>query len=210
MRTVLVNPMHASRARSGGGSLVVVRNNPSRRRRRARTRARRRNPALPSVPVMVANPRRRRRSARNPLVLPNRPRRRRRRNPAFDLNRFLKTAMTGVVSGGGVYLVNKFAISRLGVDEAGNDTQYGLWIRQAARVVLGGLAAHFMPGEYGAAINGAMMYPLSAEFDAWWSHSGGVGGVPSGAGGGLGGGSTSASLLEADLHDVLDGIYSGR
>lgn len=138
----------------------------------------------------------------NPLVLPNRARRRR-RNPAFNLDTFLRTAMTGVLSGGGVYLVNKFGISKLGVDEAGNDTQNGIWIRQFARIALGGLAAHFMPGATGAAVNGAMMYPLASEFDAFWSRSGGVGGVP----GGLSGGGSTSAALEADLHDVLDGLY---
>lgn len=194
MRTVLVNPKHYTGARSGGGAMVLA--NPKKKR------AKRRNPALPSVPVMIANPRRRRRRMANPLVLPNRSRRRR-RNPAFNLDSWLKTAMTGVLSGGGVYLINKFGISKLGVDEAGNDTQNGIWIRQIARVALGGLAAHFMPGSYGAAINGAMMYPLASEFDAFWSRSGGVGGVP----GGLSGGGSTSAALEADLHDVLDGLY---
>lgn len=194
MRTVLVNPKHYSGARSGGGSLVVANAGKKRRKRH--------NPSLPSVPVMIANPRRRRRRMANPLVLPNRSRRRR-RNPAFNLDSWLRTAMTGVLSGGGVYMINKFGISKLGVDASGNDTENGIWIRQFARVVLGGLAAHFMPGSYGAAINGAMMYPLASEFDAFWSRSGGVGGVP----GGLSGGGSTSAALEADLHDVLDGLY---
>lgn len=194
MRTVLVNPKHYSGARSGGGAMIVA--NPKKRSKK------RRNPSLPSVPVMIANPRRRRRRMSNPLVLPNRSRRRR-RNPAFNLDTFLRTTMTGVLSGGGVYLVNKFGISKLGVDEAGNDTQNGIWIRQFARIALGGLAAHFMPGATGAAVNGAMMYPLASEFDAFWSRSGGVGGVP----GGLSGGGSTSAALEADLHDVLDGLY---
>lgn len=196
MRTVLVNPMH--RARTSGGTRTLVVANPPRKRR-----ARRRNPALPSVPVMVANPRRRRRRMSNPLVLPNRSRRRR-RNPAFNFDTFIKTAMTGAIAGAGTYVVNKFGISKLGVDQAGNDTENGIWIRQLARVALGGLAAHFMPGATGAAINGAMMYPLASEFDAYWSRSGNVGGVPSGA---LTGGGSTAAALEADLHDVLEGLY---
>lgn len=196
MRTVLVNPMH--RARTSGGTRTLVVANPPRKRR-----ARRRNPSLPSVPVMVANPRRRRRRMSNPLVLANRSRRRR-RNPAFNFDTFIKTAMTGAIAGAGTYVVNKFGISKLGVDQAGNDTENGIWIRQLARVALGGLAAHFMPGATGAAINGAMMYPLASEFDAYWSRSGNVGGVPSGA---LTGGGSTAAALEADLHDVLEGLY---
>ncbi len=202
MRTVLVNPVHSRGSYGGSRGIAVVRNAPRRRRRRNAGRRRRHNPALPSVPVMMANPRRRRRMS-NPLVLPNAPRRRRRRNPAFNLDSFMRTAATGAIAGAGTYLVNKFGISRLGVDESGNDTQNGIWVRQFARLALGALAAHFLPGATGSAINGAMMYPMASEFDAFWSRSGNVGGVPAGS---LTGGSTSASL-QADLNDILDGLY---
>ena len=189
MRTMLVNPTR----RYGATKHAIVHVKNPRRRRRGR----RRNPALPML--AVANPRRRRRMS-NPLVLPNAPRRRR-RNPSFDLNTIMNAAKIGVLAGGGTYLVNKFGISKLGVDAAGRDTEYGFWIRQAARVGLAAAATAYLPGSYGSAVCGAMMYPFSSEFDAWWTARS----VRSAAGGT--GATRTEAALEADLRDVLDGLY---
>lgn len=190
LRTMLVNPTR--RYGSTRHAIVHVKN-PRRRRR-----GRRRNPALPML--AVANPRRRRRMA-NPLVLPNAPRRRR-RNPSFDLNTIMSAAKVGVLAGGGTYLVNKFGISKLGVDASGRDTEYGFWIRQVARVGLAAAATAYLPGAYGSAVCGAMMYPFSSEFDTWWQSQ-----SRRPAGGGAGGAAPTSAALEADLRDVLDGLY---
>lgn len=189
MRTMLVNP---TRRYGATRHAIVHVKNPRRRRR-----GRRHNPALPML--SVANPRRRRMA--NPLVLPNAPRRRR-RNPTFDLNTIMSAAKIGVLAGGGTYLANKFGISKLGVDAAGRDTEYGFWIRQVARVGLAAAATAYLPGAYGSAVCGAMMYPFSSEFDAWWQSQS----LRRAAGTSSGAAPTSAAL-EADLRDVLDGLY---
>lgn len=213
MRTMLVNPYVTTKRVPAGqyasGSLARAPNPPRRRRRRS-------NPSMPlamsmGMPMVLPNPRRRTRHVRraNPLVLPNRRRARRRRNDgimgatkrAFSLDSFLKTAATGAVTGGAVYLVNKLLIAKVGVDENGLDTQNGFWLRQLLRLGVGAFAAAYWPGAIGASINGAMSYPFASEMDGWWGRQGNVGGVP-----GAGAGPVSAAL-EADLNDVLNELY---
>ena len=108
------------------------------------------------------------------------------------------TAFYGIMSGGGTYLANKFLISKLGTDAAGNDTPNGMWLRNIVRLFSGAVATFFWPGSIGAAVNGAMMYPLSSEFDQWWMRQGPA--TPAGP--------THADLsdIEAELDDVLDGM----
>ena len=195
MRTILVNPLVARttirRGRRVSGKLVRRRAAnplivPNRRRRRKGSRRRRRNPMM---------------AYSNPLILPNR---RRRRNAKFNLAHFGELALWGTVGAAGAYLTNKFIISDLGVGADGNDTPNGMWFRNIARVVLGGMAAAFLPANVGPATLGAMLYPAMSEMDAWWSHRGGIGGTPTNTPSEP----TSADLqgVEADLNDVLDGL----
>lgn len=169
-------PKNKPASRKQGPTTVVVAANPRRRRRHA-------NPYA-NVPVM-ANPRRRRRS--NPIILPNR--RIKRRNP-MDINSILRTVGIGFGSAGISVLVNRYMVSRIG-----DNTGKGIAIRGLARAGLSVVGAHFFPGQFGAALVGAMMYPFASETLQWAEAQGYFGGSTTAA-------PTSASLeaeLEAEL-----------
>lgn len=175
--------------------------------------------------VVVAAPKRRRRrstrnalimpmaSAANPLILPNRGsrrhqrgRRRGRRNASIMSNPFgggfLGTAVTGLAGGGAAFWTDRLVLNKLGragtpgADGLAPSTANGAWIRNAARVVAGGIAAYFWPGNFGAAINGGFAYPVWGAIEELMNR-------PAGAG------ATSAYLngTDAYLSDVLDGMF---
>jgi len=183
-----------------------------RRRKKSRARA--------GAMVLVANRKRRRRSSRNalimpmaasnPLILPNRGRRRhggrrRRRyssNPAVFGGGFLGTMLTGVAGGGIGYWSDRLFINKLGragtpgADGLAPSTPNGAWIRNAARVVAGGIGAYFFPGNFGAAINGSFSYPVWGAIDEMMTRPSSTAAA------------TSAYLngTDAYLSDVLDGM----
>lgn len=160
---------------ANGTRVIVVRTRSTHRRRH-------RNPLI--VPGSISNP----------LILPNRRRRRHgRRNP--DMGSFLETAGMGAAGAGASYVLNKYVISNLGTDASGNDTSNGMWIRALARFAGGGLMAWYMPGKFGAAFNGAMLYPFFSELDQYMQAPAAGAGAP-----------TSAYLTDASLEDVLDGL----
>jgi hypothetical protein len=129
--------------------------------------------------VVVAAPKRRRRRATrnalimpmsasaNPLILPNRGGRRRkhgrrhmRRNAGMSNpfgGGFLGTALTGLAGGGVAFWTDRMMINKLGragtpgADGLAPSTANGAWIRNAGRVIAGGVAAYFFPGNFGAA-----------------------------------------------------------
>lgn len=107
----------------------------------------------------------------------------------------VKTVGIGALGGGGAFLANKYLISKLGTNPDGSSTQYGMPMRMAARALASILAGFFLQGRMepiASAINGGMAYGAASELDAWWAAR-----------------ATSADLsdVEADLSDVLDGIY---
>lgn len=174
MRTVMVNPRRRKRHNPGNPSrptVVVVRAGGGGGRRR-------RNAAMPMAAPMVvrANPRRRRRA--NP--------RRRRRNPSrvairrsyrknpFELDLLMDVGLRAGAAAAGSYLVNKLLISKVGVDTAGRDTQYGMVFRNLLRVALGAVGVAWVGGTVGTAWAGAMLYPAMFELDQWWSRPAGT------------------------------------
>jgi hypothetical protein len=184
------------RRRNSRGTMVVV----AAPRRRTR---RRRNALI--MPAMAAA---------NPLILPNRGRRRHgrrraRRNASLVSSNpfgrgFLGTALTGIAGGGVAYWSDRMMLNKLGragtpgADGLAPSTANGVWIRNGARVIAGGIAAFFFPGNFGAAINGGFAYPVWGAIDEYMNRA------PAAAAG-----ATSAYLngTDAYLSDVLDGMY---
>jgi hypothetical protein len=223
MRTMLVNPRHTYAAApiAKGGRIskmaVYVRNpstlvRPRLRRVAAPARRRRANPVLlanprrrrrhyAANPVLMANPRRRhRRRAANPLILPNRRRRARRHNPVGSMKAVLMTSLSGVGAGAAAYAVNKFGISKLvtAAETAGATvTVGGVAMRGGARLALGLLGAYLMPGQFSAALMGAMAYPIMSELDVLYN-------IQTGASTTATSGGTPAAT--SDLEAMLDGI----
>lgn len=165
----MLNPRRRAKRRSGNPTKVIV----------IRTQARRRrNAALPAfAPAVQSNPHYRRRSRGNP-------RRRRRSNPRrvvlrrsyrsnpFDLRMLFDV---GIRAGGAAvasYFLNKSVISALGVNQNGTDSQYGVWIRNLARVALSAAGVAWVGGTLGAAFAGSMLYPAVFEMDNWWRRQG--------------------------------------
>lgn len=206
MEVQLVNPWKMkSRVGVGqpaAGHLVL---SPPRRSKakkgRKRSKAIARNGA---VPIVLENRRRSARRYSNPLILPNR-RRRHHRNPA-TLMATLKTAAIGTGIGAGVWALNKYGISKIGITAGGGggqetSTKWGFWVRQLSRFVGGALGAYFFPGTIGASIIGAMSYPMASELERLYTAGNAYPWTPATT-------ATSARLedVEAELADVLDGV----
>lgn len=199
MEVQLVNPWRSKTAVKQGALLAGhIKRTPGRAGKKGKSKSK----ALANygTPIVLEN-RSRRRSPRryaNPLILPNR--RRRRRNPA-NLMATLKTTAIGAGVGGGVFLLNKYAISKIGMTGTGGTqhTKWGWWVRQLVRFGAGAAAAYFFPGVIGASVIGSMAYPLADEVDNYinnrytWATTTTA---------------TSARLedVEAELADVLDGV----
>jgi predicted membrane metal-binding protein len=183
MRTTFVNPLVRRRRKK--------KSNPKRRRRQYAMVARRHS--------------RRRRNAgitpfiqRNPLILEN-PRRRRRRNAGGMSAAFnLKNIGAKLLAFGGGSAVgtaaNIFALNKLS----------NVWLRNGARLAAAVLAPNIVKGDMGAAISGALLYPMWQEVALQFLAPAAAGGADAAA--------TEADLdaLQADLEDVLDEIATGQ
>lgn len=181
MRTTFVNPLVRRRRRKRVG-------NPRRRKSYGRRRVYRRRRNAGITPFIQ----------RNPLILEN-PRRRRRRN-AGGMGTALNLKNVGaklLAFGGGSAVgtaANIFAINKID----------NLWMRNGARLALAVLAPNVVKGDMGAAISGALLYPLWQEVAMRFLAPSAAAGADATA--------TEADLdaLQADLEDVLDEIATGQ
>ena len=191
MRTQFVNPGFFENPRKGRKR----KGKSSKRRGRGRARGRRYS-RKPRYRRFSARGRIRMRNAgiapfmQNPLILSNPRQRRRRSNPSLPS---MKSSLSGLVSGmGGAAIalaVNAVAINR--IDNA--------WFRRAAQAAVAGAGGAMIGSKspkLGAAVTGAMMYPLLQDLAADL--------LGIGVGAGVTAKEADIEALAADLEDVLD------
>lgn len=107
------------------------------------------------------------------------------------MKQFFSVAGQGLGGSFLAYLGDRMLFQKLGVSESGTDTTGGVLFRNAARFGVGGLAAWLFPGPFGAAVMGALGYPIMGSLEAWWRGNAASANPD-----------TTEADLNAELHDI--------